>query len=137
MSKTKRFLKILAIIILIIIILIGIVAFYIYQKFKWVKNAEPLGGVIFGTPMFNERLKSCIPSFAGGGSYFNEPWEIHGLEDEKCTLVFNKLVTRDVEQFTKERELKYREYKCKLPYEVYSNPDDLDWDYTFNSEYCR
>jgi len=129
----KKIFKILGIIIIIFIVLIGSLVFYIYQTTKWSIDAEDLSGIRFGSPMFNKRLETCSPSFSYRGSYFNEPWEIRGIKNDKCMVYFYELVDTDSEK----GEYTEAIHKCRLPYGIYSNPDEIDWTILLNNEeYC-
>ena len=41
------------------------------------------------------------------------------------------------EEGARELKVKYIPYYCKLPFEIYSNPDDISWSVLLESEYCR
>lgn len=136
MGKIKTFFKIVGIIVIILIVLVGIGTVYIYQKNKWILNAEDLSGISFASEIFNDKLVTCNPSFSYKGSYLNEPWEIQGLKSEKCVVVFHEFSMDTTEEDVMEGYVRETVHKCRLPYEIYSNPEDIDWKFIFNSEYC-
>ncbi len=73
----------------LILLLVGLVFYLIYSDLKFYNKAESKGSIRFGSPLFNNLLKECTPSY-GGQSVMGESWEIRGLKDDKCLVVYNE-----------------------------------------------
>ena len=120
----------------ITILLILSVNFYfiIYRDYKWYQSAEDLSPAEIGSPIFNLRLINCSPSFNERG--FSEPWDIKGIRDDKCLVIYQKLIDTTLEEDVAEGKVRYMKHECLLPLDVYSNPDDISWIDIINSEHC-
>ncbi|NQU82856.1 MAG: hypothetical protein HQ539_02820 [Parcubacteria group bacterium] len=139
-----KLLKIVGIILLIFIILLGIGAFRLYQYYCWWKGAEDMNGISLGSPSFNEKLATCSPAFGGLSGLVPEPWTIEGIKKEKCVVIDTRVPTGNLDvkeregvYYKYEIEADYVTYNCELPYEVYSNPDEIDWNYIIKTDYCE
>ncbi len=131
----KYILLIISIVILIILLVLGIGILVSYQNYKWMNNAKDMGGIIFGSDVFNKQLEICSPSYSDSASYYSEPWKIRGLEKDKCVVIFNKL-SSDTETIINEHRIKYNIYYCELPNSIYFDPSKINWTNLLNSEYC-
>ena len=128
-----KILKIIGLIFLVIILLIVSLVGYLYFSNRWIIDAKDLSGVTFGSKMFNDRLFECSPSFSYRGSYFNEPWEIRGIKKGKCIVYYyeTKEINYETNQYTEAI------HKCRLPKEIYTNAENIDWSSLLdNPEYC-
>lgn len=136
-KKLKIFLivvEIIAIIIFGMLALFGIGIYYTYKDVKWHDNAENLGSVILGSPMFNERLELCSPSWAG--QWMSDAWEIRGIRDRECIVKYDK-PDPVIDESRDQLRVYYIHYYCRLPYEIYSNPKEIYWSEMLRSGYCE
>ena len=122
----KKFWKIFWLVILILVI--AFVFFVIYNGYQYSKfydNAENLGSVRFGTEMFNSKLKNCQLSYS-------DTWEIRGAENNKCVVSFVWDNSINYEKGT----ISSNWISCSLPYELYSQPDSIEWKGLVRGKYC-
>jgi hypothetical protein len=130
----KKPIKIVLLAILILFILfVDLVAYEIYKEVTFYNRAEDLG---FSTPLgskaFNLKIEDCSPSY--GGLYSSEKWEIRGIENDKCILIYN---VADLSNVSNAGEIFYvPTMTCELPKEIYSNPEEMDAKELINKGYC-
>ena len=132
---------VLLIIVGLIILFIGFVIYNSYQYSKFYDEAENLGSVRFGSEMFNQKLKDCSISY-GGSTFLDSYWEIRGLENNRCMVVYREPeIDEDCynnpENCGNQIEVSYKTYVCELPYKIYSNLENINWEKILNEEYCK
>ena len=136
----RKILKIILISVVIIVILfilvIGLGLYIDYQDYKWhTEIAKNMGPVILGTSLFDEKLVECSPSW--GGQYIGESWEILGIKKGYCIVTIKQPKYPESEEDYKfPITIEYSGYYCKLPYDIYSNPESISWGTFLKSEHC-
>jgi len=140
----RKWLKILLIVILIIFILIiafvGFTVYNGYNYYKFYNEAENLGSFRFGSDLFNSKIAICEESY--GGQTIGESWEIRGLENNKCIIIYNKPIINDEcynnpEICNGKIEINYVIYVCELPQQIYRDYQNLAWSELLDGEYCN
>ncbi len=134
-KKWKIVLWIVFILAVLFVAFIGFVIYNGYQYVSFYNKAENLGTVIFSSELFNEELKNCELAY-GGQSVAGESWEIRGLENNgKCLVVYRepKVNYDDEDSAT----ISYISHVCELPYDIYKNPEKIDWNEIFNTNLCN
>ena len=125
----------IGVVIAVFILLFGIVLYISYQDYKWhTEVAKNLGPVVLGTEMFNEKLVSCSPTWAGQS--IGESWEIRGLKKDNCIVTVKEPEIEYEEGGAYPIKISYTAYYCKLPYNIYSNPEEISWTNLLKTEFC-
>lgn len=145
--------KITLTILLLIGTFIAILFYNSYNYMKFYDEAEYLGSTSFGTgtlnstinektfSSFNSKLENC--ELAYGGQSMSSSWEIRGVENENCIVVYTypDMKNNDCYNFGDcdggLMTIEYKTFVCKLPYPIYHNPLEINWEELFNNDsYC-
>lgn len=134
----KKSIKIILIIVgmvfLSFLLLVGYGLFLGYQDIKWHENADNLGTVILGSDMFNEKLESCSPSYAG--QYLGSSWKVQEIKNDNCIVIVTEPETEYVEGDAYPMKIRDKVYYCELSKEIYKNPENIVWSDMLKSEFC-
>ena len=123
----KKSWKIFGLIVLILIILfVSFVIYNGYQYSKLLENSKDMGGIVFGSELFNNKLKDCSLAYGNG-------WKILGIENKKCIVSF----IWDKEVNYEEGVIKNNWVSCSLPYEIYNEVSKIEWGVLIKGIYCN
>jgi hypothetical protein len=128
----KKAVKITLLIILCLII--SFIAFTIYNGIKYsqfYEKAENMGSILFGSEIFNEKLKNCELAY-GGQSVAGESWEIRGIENNNCIVIYREPKVNYGESSS---TISYINRLCKFPVNVYSN--GVSFSDLIGNSYCN
>lgn len=129
-------------IIFLITITLFLIGLYEYNKYSLKKvkktNIELTNFLNKGVPPDNfiDMLSKCEKYQYGidddGYNWYGANlYSIKGIKDRKCILVKSDGL------YYRNGSGSFNEYTCSLPYEIYSNPNSIDWTGIFKSEYCE
>jgi len=125
MKKRKILLIIVGIAILLILAFAGFVAYNGYAYYGFYDDAENIGSVVFGSELFNEKLRGCQLSYA-------DTWEIRGLKNNNCVVSFKWSSDINYNKGLVDSDW----IVCELPYGIYGDYNSLDWDEVLEGEFC-
>jgi len=121
----KILLTIIIIIASLFFLVVGIAIKEIISESSYHGEATWRSNVMFASPVFNEDLKNCSLAYA-------DSWEIRGVNENECSLWF----VYDTKMDYDKGSIRYIKSFCKLPKELYSNPDAINWNTLIEESYC-
>jgi len=121
----KILLTIVIVIASVFFLIVGIAIKEVISESSYHEEATWRSNVMFASPIFNEDLKNCSLTYT-------DSWEIKGLSGNECSLWFVYDTKMDYDKGV----IRYIKSFCKLPKELYSSSNTLNWNVLIEQGYC-